>query len=124
MVQDDRFFQYRLKLFARAGEVGVSQASRELGYHRSWYYRWKPLVERHGLEILRPRERRRPRMPNQVPPWLEERVIAFALGHPGLGPRPIARPAGPAHVGRSAHLRFRRTQCPAPPRGWAPGSRA
>ena len=72
MVQDDRFFQYRLRLFARAGEVGVSQACRELGYHRSWYYRWKPLVERHGLEILRPRERRRPRMPNQVPPWLEE----------------------------------------------------
>jgi transposase InsO family protein len=29
-------------------------------------------------------------MPNQVPPWLEERVIAFALGHPGLGPRRIA----------------------------------
>ena len=44
----------------------------------------------HGLEILRPRERRRPRVPNKVPPWLEERVIAFALGHPGLGPRRIA----------------------------------
>ena len=29
-------------------------------------------------------------MPNQVPPWLEERLIAFALGHPGLGPRRIA----------------------------------
>jgi transposase InsO family protein len=29
-------------------------------------------------------------MPNQVPPWLEERVIAFALGHPGLRPRRIA----------------------------------
>ena len=90
MVQDDRFFHYRLRLFARAREVGVTQACRELGYHRSWYYRWKPMVERHGLEILRPRERRRPRMPNQVPPWLEERVIAFALGHPGLGPRRIA----------------------------------
>jgi hypothetical protein len=29
-------------------------------------------------------------MPNQVPRWLEERGIAFALGHPGLGPRLIA----------------------------------
>jgi hypothetical protein len=28
------------------------------------------------------RERRRLRMPNQAPPWLEERVVAFALGHP------------------------------------------
>src|SRR2546430_13017715 len=90
MVQDDRCFHYRRRLCARASEVGVTQACRELGYHRSWYYRWKPMVERHGLEILRPRERRRPRMPNQVPPWLEERVIAFALGHPGLGPRRIA----------------------------------
>ena len=63
MVQDDRFFQYRLRLFVRAREVGVSRACRELGYHRSWYYRWRPLVERHGLEILRRRERKRPRMP-------------------------------------------------------------
>jgi hypothetical protein len=47
-------------------------------------------VERHGLEILRPRERWQPRMPNLVPPWFEERVIAFAIGHPGLGKRRIA----------------------------------
>jgi len=29
-------------------------------------------------------------MPNQLPPWVEERVISFALGHPGLGPRRLA----------------------------------
>jgi transposase InsO family protein len=29
-------------------------------------------------------------MPNQIGPHLEQRVIAFALGHPGLGPRRIA----------------------------------
>lgn len=90
MTHDDLIYRHRLLLFARAGEVGVSRACEALGYHRSWYYRWKPLVERHGLEILRPRERRRPRMPNQLPPWVEERVLSFALGHPGLGPRRIA----------------------------------
>ena len=90
MTNDDLLFRHRLRLFARAREVGVSLACRELGYHRSSYYRWKPFVERHGLEILRPRERRAPRMPNQLPPWLEERVVAFALGQPGLGPRRIA----------------------------------
>ena len=90
MTNDDLIFRHRVRLFARAQEVGVTRACRELGYHRSSYYRWKPFVERHGLEILRPRERRQPRMPNQVPPWLEERVVAFALGHPGLGPRRIA----------------------------------
>ncbi|PZR97527.1 MAG: hypothetical protein DLM67_07715 [Candidatus Nephthysia bennettiae] len=45
-----------------------------MGYNHSTYYYWRRLVERHGLEILRPRERRPPRMPNQLLPWLEERV--------------------------------------------------
>jgi len=40
--------------------------------------------------MLRPRERRLPRMPNQTQPWLEDRIVGFALGHPGLGPRRIA----------------------------------
>ncbi len=90
MTNDDLLFRHRLQLFARAGEVGVRRACRELGFHHSTYYRWKPRVEREGLEILRPRERRPPRMPNQTPPWREQQVIAFALGHPGLGPRRIA----------------------------------
>ena len=90
MTNDDLLFRHRLQLFARAQLIGVRRACRELGFHHSTYYRWKPLVERHGLEILRPRERRPPRMPNQTPPWREQQVIAFALGHPGLGPRRIA----------------------------------
>jgi transposase InsO family protein len=60
------------------------------GIHRSTYYVWKRRVERHGLEILRPRERRKPRLPNQLSPFVEERIVAFALGHPGFGPRRIA----------------------------------
>jgi transposase InsO family protein len=36
------------------------------------------------------RERRRPRMPNQIGPHLEQRIVAFALGHPGYGPRRIS----------------------------------
>ncbi|HET8570252.1 MAG TPA: helix-turn-helix domain-containing protein, partial [Candidatus Limnocylindria bacterium] len=90
MTNDDLIFRHRLQLFARAAEVGVRRACRELGFHHSTYYHWKPRVEREGLEVLRPRERRPPRMPNQTPPWREEQVVAFALGHPGLGPRRIA----------------------------------
>jgi transposase InsO family protein len=90
VTNDDLLFRHRVRLFARAQEIGVARACRELGYHRSSCYRWRPYVERHGLEILRPRERRAPRMPNQLPPFLEEKVVAFALGHPGLGPRRIA----------------------------------
>jgi transposase len=90
VTNDDLLYRHRVQLFALAQRIGVTHACQELGYHRSTYYRWKPQLERHGLEILRPRERRPPRMPNQVPPWLEERVVAFALGHPGLGPRRVS----------------------------------
>ena len=90
VTHDDVLFGYRLQLFALAGERGVSEACRLMGVHRSTYSRWKAQVDRQGLEMLRPRERRRPVMPNQLPRVLEERIIAFSLGHPGLGPRRIA----------------------------------
>jgi transposase InsO family protein len=61
------------------------------GIHRSTCYVWKRRAEPHGLEILRPRERRRPRMPQQLSPFVEERIVAFALGHPGYGPGRISR---------------------------------
>jgi transposase InsO family protein len=61
-----------------------------MGVHHSTYYRWAARVERWGLEALRPRERRRPRMPNQLGPHLERRVVAFALGRPGFGPKRIS----------------------------------
>src|SRR3990170_6763915 len=90
MSEDDVLFGSRLQWVALAGRIGVSAACRTFGVHRSTYYRWKRMIERHGLEILRPRERRRPRMPNQLSPLVEHRIVAFALGHPGLGPARIA----------------------------------
>ncbi len=60
------------------------------GIHPSTYYRWAKNIETWGLEALRPRERRRPRMPNQLPEWVEHRILAFSLAHPGLGPRRIS----------------------------------
>ena len=90
MSHDDVLFGYRLQLFDLAGRSSVSHACRTFGVHRSTYYRWKAQVDRHGLEVLRPRERRRPKMPNQLPAMVEERVVAFAIAHPGFGPKRIA----------------------------------
>ena len=90
MTQDDVLFGYRLQVFDLAGRTSVSEACRTFGIHRSTYYAWKQQVERGGLEMLRPRERRRPRMPNQLPAMVEERVVAFAIAHPGLGPKKVA----------------------------------
>jgi hypothetical protein len=82
--KDDVLFGYRLRLFALAGEIGVRAACRAMGVHHSTYYRWAARVERFGLEALRPR------MPNQLGPHLEQRVVAFALGQPGFGPARIS----------------------------------
>ena len=90
MTEDDVLFGYRLQLFDLAGRTTVAQACRTFGVHRSTYYRWKDQVERSGLEMLRPRELRAPRMPNQFPAVVEERIVAFSLGHAGLGPKRIA----------------------------------
>jgi transposase InsO family protein len=90
MTKDDVLFGYRQQLFAEAARTNVSAACRTFGVHRSTYYAWKRQVDRHGLEMLRPRERRRPRMPNQLPKMIEERIVSFSIAHPGLGPRRVA----------------------------------
>jgi transposase len=87
---DDVLFGYRLRLFTLAAEIGVRAACRAMGVHHSTYYRWKRQVDRWGLEALRVRERRKPRMPNEIGPHLEQRIIAFSLAHPGFGPRRIS----------------------------------
>ena len=90
MTQDDVLFGYRLQLFDLAARTTVSHACRTFGVHRSTYYAWKRQVDRHGLEMLRPRERRRPQMPNQLPKMIEERIVSFSIAHPGLGPKRVA----------------------------------
>ena len=91
MTDSDLLYGFRLRLLSLAEELGnVRAACRAMGVHRSTYYRWKHAIERSGLEMLRPRERRAPRMPNQTNPVVEERVLAFAIAHPGLGPRRIS----------------------------------
>lgn len=90
MTKDDVLFGYRQALFAEAARTSVSEACRRFGVHRSTYYAWKRAVDRHGLEMLRPRERRAPRMPNQLSKLIEERIVAFSLGHPGLGPKRVS----------------------------------
>jgi hypothetical protein len=82
VVDDDVLYTFRLRLFSLAAELGnVRQARRLMDVHPSTYNRWRGPVLRSGLEMLRPRERRPPRMPNQTSQLTEQRVIAFSLGH-------------------------------------------
>ncbi len=90
MTQDDALFRFRKRAMSLAEEIGVSAACRAMGIHRSTYYRWRAQVLRFGLDILHPRERRPARMPNSTSPLIEQRVLAFALAHPTVGPQRIA----------------------------------
>ena len=84
MTDHDVLYGYRLQLFDLAARTSVSHACRTFGVHRSTYYAWKRQVDRHGLEMLRPR------MPNQLSVLVEQRIVAFSLGHPGSGPDRIS----------------------------------
>jgi transposase InsO family protein len=88
---DDVLFSFRLRVIVLAEELGsVRQACRLMEVHPSTFYRWRKLLERYGPELLRPRERRQPQMPNAIPQHIEQRVVAFAVGHPEFGPHRIA----------------------------------
>lgn len=91
MTVDDALYRFRLRVFALAHELGnVRSACRAMGIHPSTYYRWRRQLLAYGPEILRPRERRSPRMANATSPLVEQRVVAFALGQPGFGPARIS----------------------------------
>lgn len=91
MTNDDALFRHRLRVLATAKELGnVRTACRIHGIHHSTFYRWKALAERHGLDLLRPRERRAPRMPNAIALVVEQRILSYALAFPGQGPDRIA----------------------------------
>jgi transposase len=94
MTKDDVLFGYRQALFAEAARTSVSEACRRFGVHGSTYYAWKRQVDRHGLEMLRPRGRRRP----------EDAQPALQDGR-GADRQLFDRPSGPGPKARLRELR-------------------
>ena len=80
----------RCSRLSLAREPRGASAGSDPAPHNSTYYACKRQVDRDGLEMLRPRERRRPQMPNALPKMIEERIVSFSIAHPGLGPRRVA----------------------------------
>ena len=88
---DDVVYRFRLRTPALAGELGsVRAACRATDVRRSTCCRWKSQADRYGPGILRPRERRRPQMPDSISPLVEQRIPAFSIGSPGLGPAGVS----------------------------------
>jgi transposase InsO family protein len=78
-------YHRRLHVLERAAKTNVSEACRVFGVSRTTFYRWKRLVDAHGLAALMPKDRRPPAMPNATPTWVVEELLAEAVVRPTLG---------------------------------------
>jgi hypothetical protein len=116
MTKDDVLFGYRCQVFDLAGRTTVTHACPTFGIHRSTFYAWKAQVDRGGLEMLRPRERRTPSMPNQLSAIVEERIVAFRDRSPWPGSEADRLRAGAREVGRDRRQPQRRLQDAQAPR--------
>lgn len=65
----------------------VSAAARTFGVARQTVSEWKAIYEQYGPEALRPKDRRRPQMPNATPDHVIEELARLAVTHPGEGAR-------------------------------------
>lgn len=86
MTVDDVIYQRRARVLSLAAELGnVAEACRLVGVSRKSFYQWRRAAAAYGLEALRPRDRRRPRQPNETPMWQVDIILAEAISRPSLG---------------------------------------
>jgi transposase len=79
----EKLIKARLGMLALAEELqNISLACRRAGISRSHFYEIKEAFEKYGAEGLAPRNRRRPRMPNQTPPELEQKILEMTERYP------------------------------------------
>ena len=68
----------------------VAETSRVFGISRKTIHQWKKLAATHGMEALRPKQRRAPQMPNATPTWVVDQLLHVAVLEPTLGARAYA----------------------------------
>jgi transposase InsO family protein len=87
----DIVHQRRVAVVNHAVSSGnVSETSRVFGVSRKTIHKWKKLAKAHGIEALRPKERRRPAMPNATPTWVIDQLLRLAILEPTRGARHYA----------------------------------
>jgi transposase InsO family protein len=76
-----------------------SETARVFGVSRKTIHGWTKLAETHGMEALRPKQRRPPQMPNATPTWVVEQLLQLVILEPTRGARFYA-----ARLGRNGHV--------------------
>jgi transposase len=79
----EKLIKTRPGLLALAEQLqNVKQACKLAGISRSHYYEIKEAHEKPGVEGLAPGIRRKPRMPNPIPPELEKQILDMTAHYP------------------------------------------
>ncbi|SPF49812.1 Helix-turn-helix, Fis-type protein [Candidatus Desulfosporosinus infrequens] len=70
-------------------ELGVNRTLKELGIHKSTFYKWYRVYEEKGMEGLLPQKKTRQQW-NSIPESQKQLVVEVALDHPVLSPRELS----------------------------------
>ncbi len=65
----------------------VSETSGVFGVSRKTIHQWIKLAKTYGMEALRPKQRRAPRMPDATPTWVVDQLLQLAILEPTRGAR-------------------------------------
>jgi putative transposase len=76
-------------LIVERSELGVNKSLKELGIHKSTFYKWYHLYLENGMEGLVPLKKSR-RQWNSIPEPQKQLVVEVALDHPVLSPRELS----------------------------------
>lgn len=67
----------------------ITKTCKIFGISRTIYYRWLKRYEVSGIEGLKTIEKNTPKMPNEVPKYIEKEILKIVKENPMLGPRRI-----------------------------------
>lgn len=91
MTPIDIVHQRRVAAVTHAVEGGnISATARVFGVSRKTIHQWRNLAQDHGMEALRPKERRPPQMPHATPTWVIDELLQLAVLEPTRGARHYA----------------------------------
>jgi len=86
MTPQEMLLKHKLSLLQLAEQLqNIRAACKMMGVSRQHYYDIKQRFEQAGVEGLHEKARQLPRMPNQTPQDIEERIIEYSLKHPTYG---------------------------------------
>lgn len=71
-------------------DLGVNKTLGQLGIHKSTFYNWYHLYQKHGPEGLYPLQRSNRQQWNSIPQEQKNLVVEVALDYPELSPREIS----------------------------------